>query len=353
MSLFYDLRKEDPHQDSVTISDGRGMSACILTYGATEQRLNVPDAHGDVKDVILGYDSPAAYDLQNGYLGAIVGRVAGRIKDACYFVDGKKVELWPNQPYGILHGGPVGFSYQTWEIVRKNSKNVHLRLVSPDGDQGFPGKVTVDLLYSMEERGELTIRYHAVTDRDTPLNLTNHMYFNLDGQESGPVDGHQLMVNARRYLVTDNNLVPTGAVDPLAGTLLDFNQMKALGPVIRSPELEVTKGLDHTFVLSPSCASGEEPAAVLKAAWSGITMTVLTDRPSVQVYSAGNLSGRVGKNGAVYAPFHALCLETQGYPDAVHHMNFPSVMLKAGESFDSFTTYRFSAEEKETEKKGR
>lgn len=347
MSLFYDLRKDDPHQDSVTISDGRGMSACIMTYGATVQRLNVPDARGDVKDVILGYDSPAAYDLQDGYLGAIVGRVAGRIKDACYFVNGKKVELWPNQPYGVLHGGPVGFSYRTWEIVRKNSKNVHLRLVSADGDQGFPGTVTVDLLYSMEERGELTIRYHAVTDRDTPLNLTNHMYFNLDGQESGPVDGHRLMVNAKRYLVTDNDLVPTGAVDPLAGTLLDFNEMKAVGPVIRSPELDVTKGLDHSYVFNSSAADSEEPLAVLQAANSGIRMSVFTDRPCVQVYSAGCLGGRVGKNGAVYAPFHGICLETQGFPDALHHMNFPSVMLKAGESFDSFTAYRFSLDTEE------
>ena len=344
MPLFFNLRSETTNKDRITISDGRGMSACILTYGATVQSLNVPDKRGDVPDVVLGYDSPAAYDMQDGYLGAIIGRVAGRIRDACYFMNGRRIDLEPNQPYGVLHGGPVGFCYKKWEIVSRNSFSVLLRLFSPDGDQGFPGNVMTEVLYTMEEPGELTIRYHAETDRDTPVNLTNHMYFNLDGQDSGPIDEQQLMLNARKYLQTDENLVPTGRIEPAAGPL-DFGSLTKLGPALHAPELEHTNGLDHCFIFARGAENGAEPAAVLKGAKSGITMTVLTDRPAAQVYSAGSLTPRAGKSGAVYGPHHAVCLETQGYPDAVHHMNFPSVMLREGESFDSFTTYRFSVDE--------
>ena len=344
MPLFFDLRAEDRKRDRVTISDGRGMSACILTYGATVQSLNVPDAHGDVQDVVLGYESPAAYDLQDAYLGAIIGRVAGRIRDAGYFENGRRIDLEPNQPYGVLHGGPVGFSYKTWEIVSRNACSVLLRLFSPDGDQGFPGNVVTEVLYTLEVPGELTVRYHAETDRDTPLNLTSHMYFNLDGQDSGPVDAHSLMLNARKYLPTDENLMPTGKIEPVAGRL-DLDVMTPLGPVLHAPELEATAGLDHCFVLARAAEDGAEPAAVLKGAKSGIAMSVYTDRPAVQVYTAGALTPRPGKNGAMYGPHHAVCLETQGFPDAVHHINFPSVMLKAGRSFDSFTTFRFAQDE--------
>ena len=345
MPLFYDLRSEDRNRDRVTISDGRGMSACILTYGAAVQSLNVPDARGDVPDVVLGYGSPAVYDMQDGYLGAIVGRVAGRIRDACYFVNGRRIDLDPNQTYGVLHGGPVSFSYKTWEIVSRNSFSVLLRLISPDGDQGFPGNVVTEVLYTMEVPGELTIRYRAEADRDTPLNLTNHMYFNLDGHESGPVDGHKLMLNARKYLPTDENLVPTGKIEPVAGTLLDLGSLTTLGPLLHAPELEATGGLDHCFVLARSAEGGAEAAAVLKGEKSGITMSVYTDQPAVQVYTAGGLSPRTGKSNVMYGPQHAVCLETQGFPDAVHHINFPSVMLRAGERFESFTTYRFTQDE--------
>ena len=345
MPLFFDLRSEDRNRDRVMISDGRGMSACILTYGAAVQSLNVPDARGDVPDVVLGYESPAVYDMQDGYLGAIVGRVAGRIRDASYFVNGRRIDLDPNQTYGVLHGGPVGFSYKTWEIVSRDSHSVQMRLLSPDGDQGFPGNIMTEVTYSMEEAGALSIRYHAETDRDTPLNLTSHMYFNLDGQDSGEIDRQRLMVNARKYLPTDGNMLPTGRIEPVAGTLLDLGTLTELGPVLNAPELEATGGLDHCFVLARGCEGGAEPAAVLKGARSGLTMSVYTDRPAVQVYSAGFLSPRPGKGGVMYGPHHAVCLETQGFPDALHHMNFPSVMLRAGESFDSFTVYRFTRDE--------
>lgn len=344
MPLFFDLRSEDRNRDRVMISDGRGMSACILTYGAAVQSLNVPDARGDVPDVVLGYESPAAYDMQDGYLGAIVGRVAGRIRDACYFVNGRRIDLDINQTYGVLHGGPVGFSYKTWEIVSRNSYSVRMRLFSPDGDQGFPGNVMTEVLYTMEVPGELTVRYHAETDRDTPINLTSHMYFNLDGQDSGPVDAQQLMINARKYLSTDKNLLPTGRIEPVAGPL-DLGSLTALGPILHAPELEPTGGLDHCFVLARSAEGGAEPAAVLRGAKSGLVMSVFTDRPAVQVYTAGGLTPRPGKGGAMYGPQHAVCLETQGYPDALHHINFPSVMLRAGESFNSFTTFRFAQDE--------
>ena len=341
MPLLFDRRSEDRNRDRVTISDGRGMSACILRYGATVQSLNVPDARGDVRDVVLGYESPAAYDMQDAYLGAIVGRVCGRIRDASYFENGRRIDLVPNQPYGVLHGGPVGFCYKTWDIVSRNSYSVLMRLVSPDGDQGFPGTVVTEVLYTMEVPGELTIRYHAETDRDTPVNLTSHMYFNLDGQDSGPIDRHKLMLNARKYLLTDENLVPTGKIEPAAGPL-DLSSLTELGPVINAPELEATGGLDHSFVFARSAEGGAEAAAVLKGGESGITMSVYTDRPAAQVYSAGSLTPRAGKEGAMYGPHHGICIETQGFPDAVHHAGFPSVMLRAGESFDSFTTFRFA-----------
>ena len=198
----------------------------------------------------------------------------------------------------------------------------------------------------MEKPGELTVRYHAETDHDTPINLTNHMYFNLDGHASGSVDSHRLMLSAKRYTPTDQDLVPTGVIEPVNGTIQDFSEAKTLGPALHAAENASTKGLDHNFVLNSSCAAGETPAAVLEAAQSGIIMTVLTDRPAIQVYSAGALSRRYAKDGAVYEPFLALCLETQGFPDALHHLNFSSVMIKAGECFDSYTTYRFSVTDK-------
>jgi len=302
----------------------------IIPLGAAIRSLRVPDRNGDPVDICLGYDDPESYYRLDGCMGGSVGRCANRIGGAKFTLDGQTYKLTANDGPNTLHGGADGFHRRLWRYAPRPKQNsVIFVLDSPDGDEGFPGALRAEVCYTLYD-ATLTIEYRAVCDRDTVVNLTNHAYFNLAGQDQGPVDDHILTVNASQYTPTKKNLLPTGRIAPVDDTPLDLRGGVALG----------TAGeLDHNFVLGGDL---EQPAAELYCPRTGIDMKLYTDAPGLQVYTAGQLTPRTGKSGAAYGPRHAVCLEPQTFPDAVHHPKFPTAILKAGERYSRTIRLVFS-----------
>ena len=319
--------------EKIIIRQG-ALEAQILPYGATLHRLYVPDKTGATRDVVLGYDTLADYQRHDGYLGATVGRHANRIAGAQFSLDGTTYLLAANEGENQLHSGPNGLHQKVWNWQQTAENCVTLRTVSPDGEDGYPGTLEVSVTYTLAN-GALSIDYEAVCDRDTVCNLTNHAYFNLAGQGRGSVAGHTLQVNAECYTPCGAGTIPTGEVRPVAG-VMDLRQGAVLGERLDAPELAEYSGYDHNFCLNDGAA------AQLYCRESGICMDTETTLPGLQVYTAGFLTERQGKDGAVYGKHHGVCLETQFWPDAVHHENFPSPILRAGEVYRHRTVYRFS-----------
>lgn len=320
------------------ITDGP-CSVDIIPYGAAVQSLRVPDRQGNVVDVALGYDTPEEYASQDACLGAVIGRYANRISNAAFSFNGKVISLFANEGMNTLHGGENGFHQRLWQLsFEPNGHTVTCKLHSQDGDQGFPGNLDVEVRYTLENAA-LTIQYTARCDQDTALNLTNHTYFNLAGHSAGTVHDHLISVAAERYTPADSGNIPTGELRDVSGTPWDLRQPTLLGPRLAAPELASSRGFDQNFVLD-----GSGPAATVLCPATGIQMTMETDREGVQLYTAGWLTQRPGKGGAVYGPSQGLCLETQHFPDAVNKVNFPSPFLKAGELFESVTVFRFSTQ---------
>lgn len=306
-----------------TLKNSGGMSVSLCDLGASVQSILVPDRNGALADVVLGYDSPQEYAANDGYLGATVGRYANRIAGAEFSLGGTVYRLTANEGSNTLHGG-TGISSRRFDAsCCENS--VCFTLSDADGADGFPGKLRLSVRFTLGEDNTLTLDYEAVSDRDTVLNLTNHSYFNLHG--GGTVLEHKLMINADSYLPVDEQLIPRGGPAPVEGTDFDFRSQR-----------RIEKGFyDHCFVLRGSdCARLYDPA-------SGRMMTVTTDMPAVQLYAAGMLSRRRGKHGTEYDKNCALCLETQFYPNSPNRPDFPSCVLRAGESYKSRTVYAFSA----------
>ncbi len=302
----------------------------LLSFGATIHSLVYKGV-----DVCLGYDKLGQYVHEDGYIGASVGRHANRIAKSRFELNGQEFRLCANEGENQLHGGKEGFSHRVWDF-RPGEDQVTFSLDSPHKDQGFPGNLRVEITFRLEGSA-LRIEYSAVSDRDTVVNLTNHAYFNLGGQAGGTVYSHELQINAEKYTPCGPGTIPTGEISGVDGTALDFRQAVTLGSRLCDPRLEETKGLDHNFVLSGG------KAAALYCPETGIGMDVETSMEGMQVYSAGFLTPRPGKDDAVYGQHHAVCLETQHFPDAVNHKNFPSPVLKAGEEFSHWTQFEFSA----------
>ena len=323
--------------EKIVIRQG-AYAAHILPYGATLQRLWIPDRDGGCRDVVLGYETLEEYKENDGYLGAVVGRCANRIAGAQFVLDEVVYPLAPNEGHNQLHSGPHGLHQKVWEWQQTAENAVTLRTVSPDGEDGYPGTLEVSVTYTLCD-GALVMDYEAVSDRDTVCNLTNHAYFNLAGQESGTVSGHVLQVNADSYTPCGEGTIPTGEVRAVDGTALDLRQGAVLGERLGAAELAEYCGYDHNF-----CLNGSH-AARLYSPESGICMDAETTLPGVQVYTAGFLTERSGKDGAVYGKNHGVCLETQFWPDAVHHENFPSAVLRAGKVYRHRTVYRFTVKE--------
>lgn len=323
--------------DKIIIRQGL-YEAHILPYGATLQSLWVPDRFGQRRDVVLGYESLDEYQHHDGYLGATVGRCANRIAGARFMLDGVSYPLAANEGANQLHSGPHGLHQKMWKWEQRAENCAVLRTESPDGEDGYPGTLKVCVTYTLSD-GALVIDYEAVSDRDTLCNLTNHAYFNLAGQGSGSVAGQLLRVNADCYTPCGTGTIPTGEVRAVDRTALDLRQDTVLGERLGAAELAEYGGYDHNF-----CLCGGE-AARLYCPESGIAMDTETTLPGLQVYTAGFLTERAGKVGAVYGKNHGVCLETQFWPDAVHHEEFPSPVLREGEVYRHRTVYRFSVKE--------
>ena len=321
----------------IQLSDGAGMTVDVLSLGAAVHSITLPDQNGVLTDVCLGYDTPQEYLRNDAYLGACIGRCANRIAGACFSIHGQDYPLTANEGNNQLHGGLQGFDKKIWEFhIQDNSVTFFLH--SSHLEEGYPGNLDVAVTYALTRPGCLEIGYHAQSDQDTVVNLTNHSYFNLGGHAGDGIEEQLLSLAASRYTPCGAGNIPTGEIRPVAGTPLDLRQPTRLGACLQHPALESTRGLDHNFVLDQQ---HKGPAALLWCPRTGIAMEMETDQEGVQVYTAGFLSQRQGKGGATYGPGQAVCLEAQHFPDAVHHENFPSPVLHAGEAYTQHTQYRF------------
>jgi aldose 1-epimerase len=310
----------------------------VLTAGAAVRRLEVPGADGRPVGIVLGHADTRTYVTKGGYLGATIGRFGNRIAGASFDLDGRTHPLTANEGTTTLHGGVDGFDHRPWTIVEVDERTVRFALHSPDGDQGFPGALDVTVTYAVASDG-VRIHYFATCDRATLVNLTNHSYFNLDGEGRGPIDDHELTLSSSSFTPTDALLIPTGEVRDVAGTPFDFRRARRLGEALghHDEQLEHGQGLDHNFVVE---GAGMRHVATLRGRF-GRTLVVESDQPGVQVYTGAHFDGTVtGTSGTAYGPRAGIALETQGFPDAPHHPAFPSTVLRAGETFRSTTVWR-------------
>ncbi len=331
---------------SFSIYQDDGSFCTLLTHGATLQRLLMPDRSGRFQDIVLGYDNMTGYESpRNAYYGATVGRCGNRIAGATFDLDGQTCKLAANDGRNHLHGGLRGYDKIVWRgeaVELPEGPGVNFYYFSADGEEGYPGNLDAQVTYILTADHRLIIRYTAIADRSTLINLTNHSYFNLAGQGSGSILRHELQIEADDFTPIDGELIPTGQILPVAGTALDFRTMKPIGRDINSsePMIAAGHGFDHNFVVRggpglKACATVYEPKF-------GRVMDVQTTMPGVQFYSGNFMQSDTGKEGVHYDRRNGLCLETQFYPDAIHHANFPSAVFAAGDAFRHETIYRFS-----------
>jgi aldose 1-epimerase len=334
-----------------TLVNGRGMGARIMSYGGTVVSLTTPDRRGEVAEVTLCHDTLAEYESDSMATGALVGRCANRIANGRFTLDGETCQLSTNVGHDHLHGGFRGFQrvvLSAEPFVDPSGAGVLLRHTSPDGEEGYPGTVHVRVTYTLTGRDELVIDYHATTDRATPVNLTQHSYFNLGGDGVDDILGHELTIAASSFTPMSARLIPTGEITPVAGTPFDFTTPHAIGERMDEDDeqLRFGAGYDHNFVLDRG-GSSDTPAfaARLHSPRSGRTMDVLTTQPGLQLYPGNALGGDApGADGTRFRPHGAVALETQHFPNAPNDPHFPSVILRPGETFTTRTIYRFSSD---------
>ncbi len=332
-----------------TLHNDTGLTAKLMTRGATLVQLIVPDKSGDTSDIVFGFDSVAGYESEaNAYFGCVAGRVGNRIAKGKFTLDGQEYTLAINNEPNHLHGGVErSFDKVVWQArpyENDRGQGVEFSYVSPDGEEGYPGTLSAKVNYFVpKDQNNLSIRYTATTDKATPVNLTNHAYFNLGGHGSPTIHNHRLQLNADRYTPVDDTLIPTGEILPVEGTPLDFRKPTEIGSRIAQLEKTAALGYDHNFVLNePAADRIMRLCAILTDPESGRIMRVFTTEPGVQFYSGNFLTGGKGKDGQTYAHQSGCCLETQHFPDSVNHDNFPSTVLRPGEEYQSQTILRFA-----------
>ena len=336
----------------------------LTERGAGIVSVVVPDRNGVMGDVVLGYRDEASYLGDGPCAGKIPGRFANRIDGGRFTLDGKEYQLVKNNPGYQLHGGPDGFANRLWEVLRSSDSQVLMALDSPDGDQGYPGAMHVEALYSWEDDNSLRLEITATTDAPTVVNLTNHTYWNLDGEDSGSIFGHNLRLNASRWLITDASLVPTGEIASVDGTPMDFRKGKPIGQDIKAdfPALKYGKGYDNCWIIDEeqdmgnpdTDEPGKEPGrkmsglklgAELSSAVSGRRLEVWTDQPGVQVYTGNWLEGSpVSKSGRPYRDYDGVTIECQDLPDAPNHPAFPSTELRPGQTWHRTILFKLSVD---------
>ena len=340
--------------EEYTLSNADGMKVKLINYGAVITAVEVPDRDGKAENVSLYRDSLADYmEMKDGkpttpYFGATVGRYGNRIAKGRFTLDGKEYQLPAiNNPPNALHGGKIGFDKVVWkadEVKSSGEVGIAFTRTSPDGDEGYPGNLKVKVTYSLTDKNELKMDYEATTDKDTVLNLTNHSYWNLAGAGNGDILKEVMMINADRILPVDNTLIPTGKLDPVKGTPYDFTKPKPIGKDMPPFDLEKNEGgYDHCYVLNRT-GDGMSLAARVVDPTSGRVMEVTTTQPAVQFYVGNYLDGSISGGGKAYKKHYGFCLETQHYPDSPNHPDFPTTVLKPGETYKESTVYKFSVE---------
>jgi aldose 1-epimerase len=332
--------------DLYILTNGRGMTAKVMTYGAILTELDVPDEAGKPEDVVLGFDDLKGYLAGHPFFGATVGRVANRIAKGRFTLKGKEYKLAVNNGPNALHGGKKGFDKMVWKaepVKAANGVAVKFTYKSPDGEEGYPGNLTATVTYTLTTKNELRLDYTATTDKATPVNLSNHTYFNLAGPGAGDILGHWTVLAANKYTPVDETLIPTGEIKPVRGTPLDFTKPRAIGTRIAQMKGK-PGGYDHNFVLN-SGGKSLALAATVRDPKSGRVMEMFTTEPGVQFYTGNFLDGsNKGKGGVVYKKHHGFCLEAQHFPDSVNHPNFPSTILEPGKTYKQTTIYKFSTQ---------
>jgi len=332
--------------DLYTLTNHHGVRVSLMNYGASVVDLFTPDRDGNLADIALGFSSFELYPTKSPYFGAIAGRYANRIAGGKFNLEGMIYRLAKNNPPNHLHGGILGFDKLIWNAEVPDSKkpSVRFTLRSPDGQEGYPGTLDVDVTYTLTDRNELCIDYKATTDKTTIINLTNHTYFNLAGAGNGLVLDHRLKLNAASYTPVNKALIPTGEIKTVIGTPLDFRKSTPIGLRIKEVGGEPV-GYDHNFVLGQSFVKRSRIAAEVYEPTSGRRMKVYTDQPGIQFYSGNFLDGTLtGKGGKVYKQYAGFCLETQHFPDSPNQPKFPSTELKPGQTYRTTTIYQFSAQ---------
>jgi aldose 1-epimerase len=330
--------------DLYILKNTAGMTAAITNYGGRLVSLLVPDKNGKLTDVVVGFSSVQDYiNSTEPYFGATIGRVGNRIAKGKFSLDGKQYTLFTNNGPNTLHGGKKGFQAVVWDATQPNDSTLALHYLSKDMEEGFPGNLDVKVTYSLTADNGFKCEYKATTDEKTVVNLTNHAFFNLNGEGSGTINNHILQINANRYTPVDSTLIPTGKIEPVAGTPFDFTKPTTIGARIEenNEQLKYGKGYDHNFVLNPH--SGMKHAATVRGDQSGIQMDVYTEEPGLQFYGGNFMQSKnTFKSGKKDDFRTAFCLETQHFPDAPNQPSFPGIVLEPGKTYHTISVYKFS-----------
>jgi aldose 1-epimerase len=327
----------------ITLTNAKGSSARLINFGAIVTNLFVPDKNGKLGDVVLGFDSAKQYANAGPFMGCIAGRYANRIANGTFTIDGMHYAVTVNAGLNTLHGGFKGYAKRIWDYdtgMAADGPTVRFTLLDADGEEGFPGNVKVTVLYTLTQNDWLKVQYYATTDKPTPINLTHHSYFNLTDGGKSDVLGYVAKIYADRYLEVDSALIPTGNIPPVAGTPFDFTKAKLIGRDIKSLPGN-PPGYDHTMVLN-NLNDNFVKAADVYDPQSGRLLECWTTEPGVHFYTASAVGAIKGKDGVVYGPYRAFCLETQHYPDSPNHPEFPNTILRPGQTYRQVTEFRFS-----------
>jgi aldose 1-epimerase len=327
-----------------TLTNGRGFEVRAITYGAIIVSVRVPDQRGATADVVLGFDDLQGYLERSRYFGAVVGRYGNRIANGRFTLDGRSYQLATNNGPNHLHGGVKGFDKVVWQAQAERpdgGTRVAFGYTSRDGEESYPGTLNATVSYAVTDRNELVVEYEATADKPTPVNLTQHTYFNLAGEGNGDILGHVLALDADQFLPVDASMIPTGELAAVGGTPFDFRRPASIGSRIGAAHEQLLRGsgYDHNFVLLG--APGLRRAAHVVEPSSGRTLEVSTTEPGVQFYSGNHLSGQLGKGGHAYGKRSGFCLETQHFPDSPNHSHFPSTILRPGTTYRSKTVFTF------------
>ena len=336
--------------DLYLLKNSKGVSLAVTNYGGRFVGLLVPDKTGKLRDVVVGFKTLQEFvNSSEPYFGATIGRVGNRIAKGKFSIDGKEYTLFTNNGPNTLHGGKKGFQSVVWDAQQPNDSTLILSYLSEDGEEGFPGNLQVKVTYALNDRNEVTMDYEATTDKKTVVNLTNHAFFNLNGEGSGTINNHVLQINADSYTPVDATLIPTGKIEPVAGTPFDFVKPATIGSRLDTAgnvQLKYGKGYDHNFVLRTTGVAGLNTAASIVGDHSGIVMEIATVEPGLQFYGRNFMqSAHTFKGGSKDDFRTAFCLETQHFPDAPNQPSFPSIILEPAKTYKSSSVYKFSVQQ--------